>query len=80
MTLDGSQPLWLGYWLLGKAKAGKSLTKGTQSVLVFPILIINSRLLSTYSGLNYFVSTSHITDFDFPTELFRFCSHCLIKI
>jgi hypothetical protein len=29
MTLDGSQPLWLGCWHLVKAKAGKSPTKGT---------------------------------------------------
>jgi hypothetical protein len=29
VALDGNQPLWLGCWLLVKAKAGKSPTKGT---------------------------------------------------
>jgi hypothetical protein len=32
VALDDSQPLWLGCWLLAKAKVGKSLTKGTLSV------------------------------------------------
>jgi hypothetical protein len=31
VALDGSQPLWLGCWLLAKAKAGKSSTKSTLS-------------------------------------------------
>jgi hypothetical protein len=29
VALSGSQPLWLGFWLLTKAKEGKSPTKGT---------------------------------------------------
>jgi hypothetical protein len=30
MAFDGSQPLWLGCWLLTKAKVAKSPTKGTR--------------------------------------------------
>jgi hypothetical protein len=30
VALGDSQPLWLGYWLLAKAKAGKSQTKVTR--------------------------------------------------
>jgi hypothetical protein len=29
VTLGDSQPLWLGCWLLAKAKAAKNSTKGT---------------------------------------------------
>jgi hypothetical protein len=33
VALDGIQPLWLDCWLLGKAKALRSPTKGTLSAL-----------------------------------------------
>jgi hypothetical protein len=51
VALGGSQPLWLGCWLLARAKAGKILAKGTHvsSPSLFFIFSISSLICSLFS-------------------------------